>query len=324
MRFAFAGRGRRLSAALVFDRSGVFEWKHQIRDDDDSEKRVAYVHCYPVKHGYVSKSMEWTCLSVCWKIESVNVNEKRKHYKEMRMENGINNAMGSGVRRMLILLRQPNLRTSLKRLIKLTFLFTPCFLMAACMNTSDPNKMEEIELRNGNLHTTFVMPATYKVERGTEALMVFRCKYPGMEPLDPNGMPQDDDINVYITLLDNRPSTTERIVAEAQDHFNPERPGQKYHVGKQGSYELYRSITGTKNSHGIEVITYVFQAKDGKLVGVENPGNWSVNYEAERKIGNDLHIKYLISKKLGQDFIKIDEVVTTFINNHLKTKPNKG
>ena len=34
-------------------------WEHQIRDDDDLEKRVAYVHFNPVKHGYVSRAGDW-------------------------------------------------------------------------------------------------------------------------------------------------------------------------------------------------------------------------------------------------------------------------
>ena len=152
--------------------------------------------------------------------------------------------------------------------------------------------------------------------------MLFRCRYPDMQPLDPDGMPQDDDIDVYITLANHR-GRTERMVAEATDHFDPTRPGLDYHAGKQGPYELYRSIAGAGKDTAIEVTTYVFKAQDGKLVGVEDPGDWSVKYEAHRKIGNDLQIQYLISKPLGQDFIKIDDVVTKFINNHLKTKQNK-
>ena len=34
-------------------------WEHQIRDDDDLARHVAYVHFNPVKHGYVEKAADW-------------------------------------------------------------------------------------------------------------------------------------------------------------------------------------------------------------------------------------------------------------------------
>jgi putative transposase len=34
-------------------------WEHQIRDDDDAERYVAYIHWNPVKHGYVKQVVDW-------------------------------------------------------------------------------------------------------------------------------------------------------------------------------------------------------------------------------------------------------------------------
>ena len=34
-------------------------WEHMIRDDDDLEKHVAYLHYNPVKHGYVDNASDW-------------------------------------------------------------------------------------------------------------------------------------------------------------------------------------------------------------------------------------------------------------------------
>jgi putative transposase len=34
-------------------------WEHQIRDDDDLEKHVEYIHFNPVKHGYVDRVCDW-------------------------------------------------------------------------------------------------------------------------------------------------------------------------------------------------------------------------------------------------------------------------
>jgi len=39
-------------------------WEHQIRDDDDLEKHVAYIYYNPVKHGYVKRAVDWPYSSI--------------------------------------------------------------------------------------------------------------------------------------------------------------------------------------------------------------------------------------------------------------------
>jgi putative transposase len=34
-------------------------WEHLIRNEDDYEKHVNYIHHNPVKHGYVNKAIDW-------------------------------------------------------------------------------------------------------------------------------------------------------------------------------------------------------------------------------------------------------------------------
>ncbi len=34
-------------------------WEHTIRDEDDMEKHVAYIHHNPVKHGLVRRPCDW-------------------------------------------------------------------------------------------------------------------------------------------------------------------------------------------------------------------------------------------------------------------------
>ena len=34
-------------------------WEHQIRDDNDYEKHMNYIHYNPVKHSYVNKAADW-------------------------------------------------------------------------------------------------------------------------------------------------------------------------------------------------------------------------------------------------------------------------
>lgn len=191
--------------------------------------------------------------------------------------------------------------------------------MLGCFDKHEANTMDEIELKNETLHVTFFLPSAYKANKSSDTLLIFDCKYPDMSPANSHGIPENDDINIYITLLSDRPSEIERMVAEASDRFNAALPSKNYHSGKSGDYEIYRRFSSAGKAKQ-EVTTFIFRGKDGALVGVEDPGGWSRNYEAHRKIGKDIHLKYLISKNIGQDFIKIDETVATFIYNHLKTK----
>ena len=50
-------------------------WEHQIRNDDDLEKHVAYIHFNPVKHGYVSRAEDWPYSSIHREMNKKNVPE---------------------------------------------------------------------------------------------------------------------------------------------------------------------------------------------------------------------------------------------------------
>ena len=39
-------------------------WEHQIRDDTDFQRHLDYIHYNPVKHGYVSRAVDWPYSSI--------------------------------------------------------------------------------------------------------------------------------------------------------------------------------------------------------------------------------------------------------------------
>ena len=39
-------------------------WEHLIRDDDDLQRHVDYIHINPVKHGYVTRASDWPYSSI--------------------------------------------------------------------------------------------------------------------------------------------------------------------------------------------------------------------------------------------------------------------
>jgi len=56
-------KGESISSSRAGKRErGIWQrrfWEHLIRDDDDLEKHVDYVHYNPVKHGYVGRAIDW-------------------------------------------------------------------------------------------------------------------------------------------------------------------------------------------------------------------------------------------------------------------------
>lgn len=54
-------------------------WEHQIRNDDDLEKHVAYIHFNPVKHGYVTRAADWPYSSIHREIARGNLSENWGH-----------------------------------------------------------------------------------------------------------------------------------------------------------------------------------------------------------------------------------------------------
>ena len=50
-------------------------WEHQIRDDQDLQQHVDYIHFNPVKHSYVLNASDWPYSSIHREIERGNVTE---------------------------------------------------------------------------------------------------------------------------------------------------------------------------------------------------------------------------------------------------------
>jgi putative transposase len=52
----------RSASKIVKREEGIWQrryWEHAIRDDSDFQRHVDYIHFNPVKHGYVSRVVDW-------------------------------------------------------------------------------------------------------------------------------------------------------------------------------------------------------------------------------------------------------------------------
>ncbi len=53
---------RRSASRIKRGERGIWQrryWEHVIRDEDDFERHVDYIHCNPVKHGWVRRVRDW-------------------------------------------------------------------------------------------------------------------------------------------------------------------------------------------------------------------------------------------------------------------------
>src|SRR5580704_105837 len=53
---------RRTQSKIAKRENGIWQrryWEHSVRDDDDLERHVDYIHFNPVKHGYVPRVYDW-------------------------------------------------------------------------------------------------------------------------------------------------------------------------------------------------------------------------------------------------------------------------
>lgn len=181
----------------------------------------------------------------------------------------------------------------------------------------DPNAIDRFTLTTEENIYTFNLPATYQAKQTSSFLVDIYCKYPAMEPTQQR-MSGEDGLYIQLTpsRLNQAQSFVDRVAANASKKIlDDEHPHLDRYVGKQGRYDLYQSQNKVMNR---TETTYVFTAKDGQQVLVEP---LTFKHRISRNITPDIAIRYQFSSGIGNDFIKIDEVVTDFIKTHLQSKP---
>lgn len=58
----FPANQQRSDSKAIRREKGIWQrrfWEHQIRDDNDLQRHVDYIHYNPVKHGYVQRVQDW-------------------------------------------------------------------------------------------------------------------------------------------------------------------------------------------------------------------------------------------------------------------------
>lgn len=193
----------------------------------------------------------------------------------------------------------------------------PSLLMVGCLNSKDPNSVEQFTLRTAKSIYTFTIPAGYHTNYSNDAQIIsMSILYPAMSP---SSIRKDEENKIYMQISPLR-------LGDAQNYLNRLTENTKLvqHLGKQGAYDVYDTgyanySDGHGNDSRLKRPTLTFFAKDGQLVLVE-PVTTFEHYNIYRNISSDLGIMYSFKPKLGNDFIRVDEEVMRFVNSHLKFK----
>ncbi|KAF3997664.1 hypothetical protein HAV38_13465 [Glaciimonas immobilis] len=170
--------------------------------------------------------------------------------------------------------------------------------------------MKQLHSKDGK--ATFTLPVKYKPSTADKDRITFSFHYPSMEPIRPGKAPEDDEITIYLSPTKASDRSSENYAKNLEhyaiDRFNPARLGLQYRIGQQGIYRMYQM--GNPDEPKDLSTYYIFQAADGQLIYIKDPVPFIVLFTAHRTIAYRFDVQYTIAKKIGKDFVKIDEVVT--------------
>lgn len=176
--------------------------------------------------------------------------------------------------------------------------------------------MRQLHSKDGK--ATFTLSAKYEADDTDKYVIIFSFHYPSLEPIRPGRYPEKDQITLFLrpTIAPDRSAENyaKNLEDNAIDQFDPARRGLEYRVGHQGIYRMYQ-MGNPKKPDSLSTY-YVFEAPDGQEVSVQDPLPWMVVYIAHRTINYRFDVQYTIAKPIGKDLVKIDEVVTTLINQY--------
>ncbi|MGZ9711088.1 hypothetical protein ACXX82_09800 [Glaciimonas sp. GNP009] len=205
-------------------------------------------------------------------------------------------------------------------------IFIFCILLSVVVfylivsNTKD-DSVKQLHSNDGK--ATFTLPFKYKPSTANKDRIIFAFHYPSLEPIRPGYAPEEDQITIYLSPTiapdRSRANAAKNLEANAIGQFDSHRPGLEYHVGQSGIYRMYQE--GNPDKPDSLTKYYVFKAADGQRVWVEDPVDFIVLYKALRTIDYHFDVQYTSAKELGKNFAKIDEVVTTLINENTTFQP---
>lgn len=198
-----------------------------------------------------------------------------------------------------------------------TIKFSSAQVQAVATEPRDPSMIEQFTLSTKENLYTFGLPATYHAAQALDSLIEVNCKYPAMEATQRDRLGE----GVLSIQISTGPGSTDKPqfflnkVAANTTRTTVDKKLLDKLVGKQGNYDVFQRQS--KRTNETET-TLVFTAKDGQLVLVEQS---VFGHRIRRNIRSDIAISYGFFPEIGDDFIKIDEVVSNFIKTHLKSQP---
>ncbi|WP_151445505.1 hypothetical protein [Lacisediminimonas profundi] len=171
--------------------------------------------------------------------------------------------------------------------------------------------MNKLELSSPMLRAEFKLPDGYTPVRYHSAHMSLRCHYPDLAPEAEDEVSTDETVDLQISLQKGL-GRIELLINGDGPVLEPAYARQMTCLEPIGRYLIYREDriqTGQRHT----LMTYVFHADDGAVVGVEDAGETMGQYQYYRRIGKFIQLQYTLSKDFGDDFIEIDARTSGFV-----------
>ncbi len=175
--------------------------------------------------------------------------------------------------------------------------------------------MNQIELSNSSLRAQFKLPVRYELLQYHPAHMNLRCFYPDLTLQSGTANTSEDAFDLQITLQKGL-TQAEQLINGDGPVIEPAFLRQKSCLEPIGRYHIFqeeRIQAGARHT----LMTYVFHADDGAVVGIEDAGELMDSYQFCRKIGKFIQLRYLLNKEYGDDFIEVDSQTTKFVKSLL-------
>jgi hypothetical protein len=144
----------------------------------------------------------------------------------------------------------------------------------------------------------------------------FFATIPGLMPI-PGAPKQGGTDPAYIVV-------TEAITHKAENRRRMIE--EKLLAGKVKGHEGYRVIDEVVGKGESQVITRtsVFNAADGHMVVVSDPGDWSYDYVFDEIWPNDIEVKANVRKKFGDNFKEIDKRINSLVRSLIRPGRRNG
>ena len=187
--------------------------------------------------------------------------------------------------------------------------------VSAAPSTSASRVSNQITLADGASEVRLSVPLEYREypDPGQDYVIV-RAKYPDMHPVRGNYRVERTDIRIIVKLR-KKETQVSRFLKDHARLLGSTLPNASTLVGREDPFDVY-SVGRPLASGGIRTWR-VTTLPDGTLLGIEDPGDFSVNLHGSRLVRGQIEVRYAYKKTLFASPLEVDAAVVKLVESFL-------